>query len=81
MGSRVNPYSLNHRWDEATHSAFKSMPLHGGYVVALDFLSPKDVPAFENQWRDWCRVTPKHLWPVWLDGWKERKAMRERRGR
>ena len=55
------------------------MPLYGGYTVALDYVKAKDVAAMESMWRDWCRVTPKHLWPVWLDGWKERKAMRERK--
>jgi len=79
MKPRVNPYSLNRIWPDEVLDAYKSMPLYGGYTVALDYVKAKDVAAMESMWRDWCRVTPKHLWPVWLDGWKERKAMRERK--
>ena len=77
--NRVNPYSLNHVWSEATLKAFQSMPQYGGYVVALDWVKPKDLPAFENLWREWCKQTPRNLWPTWLDGWKERKEARGRK--
>ena len=78
MQPRVNPYSVSHRWPEATLDAFKSMPLYGGYVVALDFVKPKDLPTQEDAWRDWCKRSPRHLWPTWLDGWADRKARKAR---
>lgn len=76
--SKPNPYSLSRSWSLATLDAFKSMPLYGGYVVALDWVKPKDLPAMERQWSEWMRKTDKALFPVWVHGWPERKAMRER---
>jgi hypothetical protein len=74
---RHNPYSLDRRWDEATTNAYTSMPLNrAGVVVGLVHTPDKDVPAQEAAWRAWCAKTPRHLWPVWIDGWAELKRKR-----
>ena len=52
------------------------MPLYRGYVVALDYVADHDVAAQEGLWREWCRTTEKHLWPLWLTGWADRKRIR-----
>jgi hypothetical protein len=69
----MNPYSTAKAWDAATLEAWKSMPLHNGHVVALQYLDQRDALRMEAQWREWCRKTPKHLWPAWLAGWADFK--------
>ena len=70
---RRNPYSTAHAWDEATTRAWQSMPLHNGHVIALQDLEQREALRMEGQWREWCRVTPKALWPLWLDTWADFK--------
>ena len=74
---RPNPYSLAHPWSEETRSAHQSMPLLGGHVIALDYVEGKALESYEEAWRQWCKKTPRFLWPTWLEGWKDRKAMRK----
>ena len=57
-------------------AARSRMPLYNGYVVALDFVSDRDVPHQEGLWREFCRLEPKHLWPAWITGWPDRKRIR-----
>ena len=74
--NRPNPYSTGKPWNDETLAAYQTMPQHGGYVVALDYVEDRALEQYEAQWREWCRKQPRHLWPTWLDGWKERKRMR-----
>ena len=76
MIAERNPYSTSPSWDDETRKAFQSMPQYGGYCVALDWVAPKDIPAQEEAWRAWCKGTPRHLWPLWLKGWPDRKRLK-----
>jgi hypothetical protein len=74
---RPNPYSLGRIWDDATRDAYTSMPLNrAGVCVGLPHTPDAAVPAAEQQWREWCAKTPRHLWPVWVDGWADVKRLR-----
>ena len=73
---RPNPYSLHKPWSEDVFAARAAMPTYHGYVVALDFVNERDVAAQEALWREFCRTQPRHLWPSFLDGWKDRKRAR-----
>ena len=72
MNSRLYRFPLSQEQIEAR----ARMPLYGNYIVALDFVHERDVAHQEGLWREFCRTTPKHLWPAWLDGWKDRKRVR-----
>jgi hypothetical protein len=76
MSSRKNPYSTAHAWDEATQRAYTSMPLVNGHAIALPFLEQRFALQMEGLWRDWCKSTPRHLWPLWLDNWADTKRRR-----
>ena len=72
-----NPYSTAHLWDEATRAAHSSMPTTGqGHVVSLLYLEQREALRMEPLWREWCRKTPKHLWPLWLSRWPDHKRLR-----
>jgi hypothetical protein len=74
---RPNPYSLSKPWSDSTLKAFQSMPTNkAGMVVGLPHTPDALVPAAEQQWREWCAKTPKHLWPVWADSWADTKRLR-----
>jgi len=36
----------------------------------------KDIASMEDAWREWCKVHPRTLWPLWLDGWADRKRVK-----
>ena len=72
----MNPYSTAHLWDAETKAAYDSMPHYRGQRVALDYVAPKDIPGMEDEWRAWCKGTPRHLWPLWLKGWADRKRLK-----
>ena len=79
--TRPNPYALDRLWPPETHAAYASMPKNRqGHVVSLPYTPDRDLAAAETAWREWCAVTPKALWPTWVDTWKDVKRLRERRG-
>lgn len=74
---RHNPYSLDRLWPDETHAAYKSMPTNKqGVIVGLPHTPDALVPAAEQQWRDWCSRTPRHLWPTWINNWADVKRLR-----
>jgi len=72
----MNPYSTAHLWDDETKAAYEAMPKYNGYTLALDYVKPSDVSSMEQAWREWCKATPRHLWPLWLKGWPDRKRLK-----
>ena len=79
--TRHNPYALDRLWPPELHAAYASMPRNRqGHVVALPFTPDRELVQQEAAWREWCAKTPKSLWPVWVDTWKDVKKLRERRG-
>ena len=66
------PYSLPLTHDEA--AARLKMPVNAsGHVVNLFCTPPAQVRAYEQQWRQWAKSTPRHLWPKWFDAWRDSK--------
>lgn len=60
-------------------SLWESMPKLDGYVIALPYCPPKQLPAYEKKWGDWCRANLEQrcAWPDWLEQWlNKRKAER-----
>ena len=73
---RRNPYSLHRQWSESVHAAHNSMPkTQKGHVVALQYLEKREALQMEDEWRAWCKQTPRELWPTWLDRWADFKRM------
>ena len=68
-----NPYALDHLWDTEKLEAWKSMPLYKGRVVRLHAVFDRDLAMMEEQWREWCKKHPKHLWPLHIHEWAEHK--------
>ena len=77
LSCRSNPYSTAHLWDEATLAAYQSMPTTAqGHVVSLLYLEQREALRMEGLWREWCRQTPRHLWPTWLERWPDHKRVK-----
>lgn len=71
-----NPYSLHKPWSTEVHQAYLSMPKNiNGYVIAMQYLEPREALRMEPQWREWCSKHPKNLWPLWLFRWKDHKRL------
>lgn len=71
-----NPYSLHKLWSPEVHQAYLSMPKNNlGYVIALQYLEPREALRMEPLWKEWCQSHPKNLWPLWIFGWKDYKRL------
>lgn len=59
--------------------AYESMPKTlGGFVVNLFDIPEGQRERYAAEWREWCRKTPRHLWPDWIELWsKYQKAKRK----
>ena len=57
--------------------ARKTMPLHQGFIIALTSLDhPRE--EYIQAWREWCRQTPKRMWPTWIERWAAIQKLRNR---
>lgn len=52
-------------------AALAAMPKLEGGVVNLFFVPVRERARLEAEWREWCRVHPRSLWPDWLNAWGE----------
>ena len=56
------------------NEAWETMPRTAdGFIVALQYIPPKHLAAYEAAWREWAKVHPRHLWPDWLIAWADAK--------
>ena len=56
------------------HQAYLSMPRTAdGSVMNLFFVPLGQRSSLEDQWREWARGKPKHLYPNWFESWARHK--------
>ena len=79
MATSSNPYLLHKEWSPEIHQAYQSMPRNSqGHIVSMLYLEGRELERMEPLWREWCKRTPKHLWPSWIPTYAQRKNLSKR---
>lgn len=64
-----------HEWSPEVLAAYQSFPKGpDGFNLQL-------TASTEREWREWCRNTPEHLWPIWVHQYAANKKRAAESGR